>query len=462
MAFTFLFISCSPDQVIISPSDNYQLAVNNFENELGLYNSMELVRSVAVANNVQSPEELLSFFTGIEPSDRIGQLVNVMQEETAKFNEIGYESYVQEKASLGNLSANMEKWLLDYKEIVLSFLDTRPSEDEFMVYFDQTDNFYNVDEFSQDEAALITKTLNDAKEYAKYYYLHYSMDNDDGVDFRERDCNFWKGLGCGLFYVAIVVIVIAVIYAALFALVSAILATGGTILIAGTQVTVASAGAQAIEALLILMLEEKIKDWTASFFDWCCGLKEEKICAAPIGAHIQKLGCNSFRYTIFGPGNYSTTTWSNTNIVPMAAVTPTPSFLVSVPTMGTPSTFGASILCTELPSGNINTFSWVEVVTLLSDSAFSLNWLFAPPNEISWQEIEFGEEEGAIEASVTPINESLYDFEWEVIGQATIESHGADAFIFIEGTGEITTNITVTNKCTGESQSLTKTTNITE
>lgn len=456
--FAFLFVSCNPniETVTIDPADR-SIADIISNDGVGLYNTMELFRSVSISNSIKSPEDLLSFFSGKDSDGVIAEVIDELDKETTRFNEVGYASYIQEKVDQKKLSVNMKEWLMSFESTVLAFMETKPNENEFMSYFSDINNFNYSLALTLDETSFVTKTLKDAKEYAKYYYLHYSMD-DDGA--RDADCNFFKALGCGILFVAIVVVILLAIWALLVWALSAITAAGGTIIVNGVTAE-ALAGATAIEAILFLIFDEFIPSWTKSFFEWCCGKKEERVCSAPIGSHVQEIGCNRFRYTIFGPGNYSTTIWNNTNTTPNAAISPSPSLVVSIPSIGIASSFKAAISCIALPSGDVSNFEWDETVLLSSDTDFpALEWASAPPQEASLKDLELGDSE--IELSVIPANNALYTYAWEVTGEAGIEGSDYNAFLDVWDVGLIGVSVTVTHKCTGESKKLSTIITITE
>jgi hypothetical protein len=163
------------------------------------------------------------------------------------------------------------------------------------------------------------------------------------------------------------------------------------------------------------------------------------------------LGCNDYRYTVFGPGNYGITTWGqNINATPPAAVTSTPSIRISVPTPGNPSTMIASIMC--IANGVLSTFPWSEQLTFTYNIAPSIIWGQEPPNIASPNSTH--------NISVSSVGNSTVSWSVSPFG-ASVTSTGpltADLTVWTPGIKNVTA--TITDICTGQTASVSKQVNV--
>jgi len=435
LLFALLFVSCTTDPIVntnIKTKDNItDYRSDNTSESIGLYNALEIVRTVGYQNAFTTPDEYINYFF----EDR--ESFNEYSSELNSYHEMGFDSSLNQLEDNGQISTNMKNWSIEFENDLNDFLiNQKPTQEEFFNYLSDINRFLYVDNYSEGDMILISDIINKTKDSGKYFYIHYYSNN---LELREADCNFFESISCFL---------LSIPY---YAFINTFVLPATTSLIYGTQedddINRKSWG----EIYIGLH-----KVFSNQFWEWCCGVKEKEACGEPEGSFYKVKGCNSYEYVVYGPGTYSTTIWGpNTNTNPLDAVTPTSKILISTPNPGGPSILKANILCLGDPS---ESFSWLESLTFEGeDPIISLSWgQYVPPYNVDIMT------EYELEVTCNVFGNSHYTFTWS---QSDVyEIHGSNGDYIIEfeeeASGSVTVVFTVENVCTGAIETISKTFNV--
>ncbi len=459
LSVTILNLACNQPEIISS---------NNIESSIQLRNSFEfpngydvagnfeyalqLVNAAGKNNKFESTHELaLEFFKENEFTQKIENEVN-------KYTEMGFDNYVDDIVNRDIATIEFKNTILSLKSDLSDFiLGQNPSHDDFTTFITSKKEAIDRSTLSAQTKQLTNNFLNLALGAGNYFYKKFSTENGT---LELRDCSKLEGLLC----IVLGVIVGAVVTAAVVVvLASSVVTLNGVVL----------TGAAALNFYALLGVGIGVYAGI-EFYDWCCswfGNDEgnTQICDPPTGHYTKKLDCNSFRVTIFGPSEYDATEWNNSNTVPAHIITNTPNLVFSVEQPGEESEFNAMVTCIADPTDiSIYSYSSLELMSV-EEGEFDLLWVEAPPATLEFE----GDPNGynriinnTFSVSVNTPNNNIYSYEWNVDSPhyflSGASSKDNSATVKCVTTGTVTTSVTVTNNCTGQVETISAQTNITQ
>jgi hypothetical protein len=359
--------------------------------------------------------------------------------EADKYANLGHNNYLQDVNNRGLISNDLKNAFITFGGDVTNFINSQTvGIIEFSSFINTQKLLYNSTSLCSKDKKIMLDYLDLTQGLAQFYFKHFKDDNNSGL----RGCNFLEAIGCG--FLAILG----------FILVSAIIIL--TLNVFGISTddpddypddTVDGEYSEEAEmAMLAIGYYVGI-----DIFAWCCGLNKikEQECLPPAGAFYTSHGCNDFSYTIFGPSNYGRTVWSgNTNTTPPSDVTSTPSRRFRVPNSGVASNMIASIAC--LSGGtNMTLFSWSRAENFVYNSTSFIEWNQSPPNTANVNT--------NYNISVNTSGNGIVVWNVTPFGGIVMSSGPNSGNVKFWTSGQKTVSATITDPCTNQSVSVSKT-----
>lgn len=460
LAIAILTLACSQPEIVPTNRMDNSLEIRNFHEFPRGYDiagdftkALQVVNAAVKYNNIASMHELNNEFF------EDNEFTQAMENEVNKYSQLGFESYLDDIVNRNIVPIEFKNEMLNL-EIELSdfIIGQHPNVDQFTDFLTSKHEMVNNSNISENTKYLLNTYLDLALGAGNYFYQQIPNSND-GLSLRE-DCEKWQALLCSTLSIVVGTVAGTATFVLLtLADVEIVLITGGV----ATPVATADLNLFALIGIAVGFYSGM------EFYDWCCswfGQDDEnnQECSFPTGYYIKKLDCNLFKITIFGESEYGATAWNNTNTEPSQITTQTPKLVFSVVEPQDECEFVADITCIEDPA-NIDIFHYVSPVQLLEvdEGEFDLAWVETPPEEIQFQVISTPEGIDTTSVSLvkvnTPGNSNVYDYDWTITPPSyfIIGGGSKDNFaqiLFAAPGTTATTTVTVTNTCTGQTETL--------
>ncbi|MEO1627519.1 MAG: hypothetical protein AAFV25_20375 [Bacteroidota bacterium] len=373
--------------------------------------------------------------------------IQLIEEEAASYEALGFEGYVDAKLGQGKISPQQKEKLLTFKTELEGFLSSQePTLSEYTTFLNGQKSQLAQSTLCEKEKELMQFYLELAQGYGQFFYKHYQV-SEAGAQL--RGCNFWRALGCGIWAT----------------LVGAVVSGGSALLFAAQLIDIVSdlffltdQEAEIVVNLSLLALGIKSG---IDVYKRCCDDEpvESQDCFTPTGAVIKQVDCDSIEYTIFGASRYSNTIWGNRNTSPDSAMTEIPTLRFAVPDPSAGSFMRATIACVA-DERTVEIFNFNRLESFEFDAGpIRLQWETPPPAALADDILS----RGAFTVSVnSPRDTRHLEYEWSITPPHLIDSRAGNntAVIQFLGSGTAETTVTLTNICTGETATLSATTQI--
>ena len=413
----------------------------------------ELQENVHFALDVASTMNRLDGYNSIdeayaglfEPSDLTEQLAKDMDSEYVLSNQIGIDNYLDSKVATEDLSED----LADEVKKLLSDLESLPAESQTVAsVFEFLESQKNNPLLCPSDSQYFNAYIDTLISLLSYHFPIGSDALETKIKSEVRGCNWLQKLFC--FTVAVTV----------FSIVLSKLAdkTIYPIILNADKVTYGNQELNEEQKENFAFLLSLAAAYLAAFhaYDFCCpgdGVPEQE-CHEPTGSVLYSTNCNDHRYIIVGPSEYASTQWDNNNTDPASIVTIRAELNFTVPNLGSPSEFEAIVSCIA-NADEVDLFDWKENQTIDYDPLpTSFSWAYTPPSN--------AQTGISYEVAVTNGTTDNLELSWSVSPQGgAVTSTGSYSGILTFFTsGSKVVKATLTDICTGESKSVSKTVNV--
>jgi len=403
---------------------------------------LDLSRTMQRIDNYTSIAEAYSVI--LKDDENSASLAATVTYEYEESIALGLSGYLDAKINTNVISSNLG---LELKNLIVdmeSFTNQDPTIASYLSYLEDKKN--NVLLCSSD-SQIYDGYLETVIAVIGHLYPVGSDLQNTKLENGTRGCNWWQAILC--LSLSIVVFPIAFI-------------------IGGTTVEVLLFGAHNVkyndnelgdddkEGLAVLAAFISAIITSYNVYKWCCPEDEipEQECFAPTGSVWYSLDCDEHRYVIFGPSNYSTTLWENSNTFPINTVTSIPELRFSVPTPGDLSTFTANVACIA-NENEIEIYPWTGEETIsYNPLPVGLGWAYQPPSNAQLYQ--------NYEVAVTHGSTSNLQLTWSVapLGGAVTSTGSYSGTLKFFMTGTHVVKATLTDICTGDALMVSKSVNV--
>ena len=430
-ALCFLFmvaiwnVSCSDEAMKAKCSQMTSKLQSSYNIANKLEIALDMVRTLDRTYDYSSVQKGYEDIFG--ESQEVTDQIAVVQQEMDLYGQLGYSGYTNLQLQNGVMETDLHTEFINFESELHAALMQEPSLSEFITFISTLKSNIPVEILCASEVKVLNDFYDLVQGSAQYFYGHYQDAKEKG---NKMGCNFFEGLGC--FLLATIVAIIGTIV--------------GIILFIGAIVIGPDGGGPLGDdqaALLALALGIYLG---YNFYKWCCGKDEvdKQDCKAPTASILKPISCNSFRYTITGPSNYSNTNWTNSNLTPATASTTTPSLVLSV-FNNDPLAIHAEIACVEDATTAI-LFVWDDTPTFDIPGNITLAWVNSPQSAVpvgTWSSLKVN----------TP-NGVPYTYQWTISNGNYITGSGNSVLAKYINVGYSNVNVQVTNTCTNQVQML--------
>lgn len=453
LAILILHTSCSPDNmpqpnecppVDLSYVDNAQVA-EQFE------------RMMEYATTIDRQEDFTTFAEYYETlygeSDKATEYIDTFEAESRKYGNLGFEGYVNDSEYISN---DLKAYVTNYaQELDLFLTNQQPDLAEFTIFMNSEIDQVASSNLCDGDQDIMRLYLASSQGYANWFYNNIPQTTDLG-SVQLRGCNWYQAILCGLTALIVGGVVFVVVGAVVLI---------ATVFFDGREVTGGEKESLAVLAGFALGIHVGI-----NVYEWCCRMfdEDDQECRPPTGSSYIAVDCNQFSYRVFGPSYYGTTQWDNVNTNPASTITPFPVIGINIPDYGEISEIAATIACVQ-NAETVHIYSWDDALTFESgESYFPLAWNSQPPFSYNFGGDGIGiegdyDDANIIHASLLTPNTNELTYSWhvnfphEIIGGGNADDNWVTIRITTDNPN-LTTGVTVTNTCTGESNSLSQTT----
>jgi len=444
--FTVMFyVGCSPEQSIVEEIEQVEQSIAKSDCsdiELEIRSSLELpnqiessFKKIQVALNNTKYTTVREYFKDYFNSEpELEVYMKRYEEHIERYKELGFEKYIISEQEKGILSKKLSNYLNKFKIHLEAFFSHKePTLEQYIKFLAIKKDELKKSELCSKDLDFMNVYLDLIQGYAQFYYKEKGI-IDTGTIAYAKDCEgFWENLGCGSLGITVGVVTIGV---GIF--VSASQGDSGWAWVVGGVW------------------------WGINTYNWCCDLDnddDDVTCEAPTRIDFTYNGCNQVTATIIGTSTYESTVWTNNNTSPSSITTNGPSLTFSVPDHSTVSTLSAVTTCTNSDGGvtSISNFSISDTRQLYEP--LNITWAELPPNPSHYTP-EFSIPTASVSGSGISGNHISYN--WSISSPHDISGTGNSVGIIFREPGTATINVTVTNTCIGQSQSLTYTTTVIE
>lgn len=439
----FVMASCQKEAVLETPTvalkskicETKPIDVDGKELQEGVRKELFALGDMLRHKEITNESEALAYYLG--ETEMKKEMEKELTANMIQYKEKGFEGYVAAKTSEGLISSQQQQFLLELKKNYLALLEKLPSLETNLAFWEeQGKNVENSSKFCEVEKRMLYAYFSSAKGFVEYFYaLNPTGQNLTGI--MDRTCDsFWETLGCGAFGV-LVGTVVAVTVTVL------VVALAGNCTIDGQPAPCQLLGF--IAGVLV-----GIHLGVASY-DWCCTWNDVDLdCRAVQNLHPIFAKCNEFIIRAFGAGDDATGfAWSGTNASFASTMTIEPEVRITVPDLDESTTVNVIASCSD--GTTLATYSETfELSNLTGSAPPPLAWGYEPPDGAN----QFDE----IEVAVVTGSTEQYELSWSVSTGGSITPTGPfSANVLFWNTGSITITATLTNTCTGETSSISKT-----
>ncbi|MBK9151146.1 MAG: hypothetical protein IPM26_09150 [Saprospiraceae bacterium] len=370
LAIAVFNLSCSSDQ--FSVISNCESELFNFEGEGNIPDKFERALELAnTINNIDTPSSYHEYHTILfGDSNQSLSYVNTFDSEAKKYSNMGFENYLTDVVNRNLMSNDFKAHFMNFSSSLNTLLSTPNTElPQFLSFINNQRSLLENSSLCLRDKNAFSKYLDIAQGYGQFMFKKYEQ-----INTSLRGCNFLEAIGCGL---------LALIVGAVVTVVTGVIILMATVTIHNQDGTKSTLDDKNKENFAIFVGFALGIYAGISVYKWCCNSTDgpTQRCSDPTGAFYTSLGCNDFRYTVFGPSNYGTTQWNNINTNPSSIITSTPSLRFSVPEPNYFSDMHAMITC--LSSGSsLHLFPWDEknISFAYNSTAPTIQWSYAPPN----------------------------------------------------------------------------------
>lgn len=484
LAITILNLACSQSDII---------PIKTLDNKIEYRNSVQIPDGAHIARDFELSYELVSSINNSEGHTSFQELSKEFFEgseqlqdvnaEVAKYSNLGFDDYLEDIVERNIVSFEFKKEMVDFKNELTNFIySNQPIKEDFISFIANKKTTIHQSNLSEETIKNMNLYLDLVEGHTNYMYKEYSNTNGNLNLRTSTDCDsFWAKLLCASLTLIVGFTVFIIVWA---------LVTMGILRIGGNPTVTAPDGPPTdfpgqpgsktlkgddaiivISALIAVAIGIEAGD---KFHSWCCSWfsdESDQECLPPSGYFVQKIGCNKFKYRIYGPSNYGATEWYNENTLPSNSITLYPSLVFSVEQLGTESTISANITCKE-NSSSIILYDYGPETELFDteEGEFSLWWIEAPPETFLFEGNPGGdipEFENIFSVRVnTANNTDVYSYDWDVESphQFVLGAGSKDNYATVKCIEPtfVTTSVLVTNICTGQVESVSGTTLITQ
>ncbi|MEM9545220.1 MAG: hypothetical protein AAGA77_04570 [Bacteroidota bacterium] len=413
----------------------------------------ELQENVHFALDVASTMNRLDGYTSIndayaglfEPSDVTDQLAKDMNSEYVLSNQIGIDDYLDSKVATEDLSEDLAEEI----KHLLSNLESIPAENQSVAFiFDFLESQKNNPLLCPSDSQYFNAYIDTLISLLSYHFLIGTDALQSKINSEVRGCNWFQKLVC--------LAVAATIFS--FVLSQVVDKTIYPIILSADKVTHNDKELNEDQKENFALLLSLAAAYLVAFhaYDFCCpgdGVPEQE-CNEPTGSVLYSTNCDDHRYIIVGPSEYASTQWDNDNTDPNSVVTIRPELNFNVPSLGDSSIIRAIVSCIA-NADEVDLYDWADA--LLVDYIplpTSLAWAYTPPNTA-----QIG---ASYEIAVTNGTTENLQLAWSVTPQGgavtSIGPFSGKLTFFTSGSKVV--KATLTDICTGESKSVSKTVNV--
>ncbi len=427
---------CNPISLPIQYDDAQSLSED-------VHFALDIATTMQRLDNYSSIGE--AFSTLFEDDQNTAHLAATFTNEYEESESLGLNNYLDSKVNSGILSANL---VVELKKLFIDIEDFTNQNPTIESYLDFLEAQKNNTLLCSSDSQFFNGYIDMAISIVSYFYPIGSDALKDPMTSELRGCNWWQNILC----ISLAVVVFAI-----------------TFLVVGEEIlTPIIFGADVVKYNDITLNESQKEDlllllaFVGSFvvafyaYDLCCpdsGIPEQE-CQDPTGAVLYSTGCDEHRYVITGPSEYAATQWNNANTIPSNVTTIRAELNFNLETFGDPSQFVALVSCIA-NANEVELYDWEDELTVsYSPLPVGIEWAYTPPSTAQlFTSYEVATTQGSAENleltwSVTPTGGAV----------SSTGPYSGKLTFFTSGTKIV--KATLTDICTGESKSVSKSVNV--
>lgn len=474
LAFTFILGSCSQENMDeISSSEaaaNQDFSLCGLPVDFSGLSELtadiveaDLDNAKPIAESSEDPFASLAISRHV-PEEEIEGLRTFFDQEINRGLEVGIDAYLEEKAAEGLMSVNQKDMLIDFRRRFAGLVAReQPSIDRVVDFWnEQSARVQSNSTLCEQEKMILYATIKSATGFAQFYYKD-NQGFQDSAD--ERECiTFWQKLSCG----TAAVIAFSVTFTMVTAVSLAVQGIGEWGDVIGTVADIINFVCDSINLSADDCFNQTARLGNELIFlayrvtyNLCCSLynQEEVICSGIDGLQFNAIGCNYFEVITTGPdADGEAWTWlGNENFEFEEAMTTSGKNFGSAINIAQPVGATVSAVCPDLTTFTF-TGEDIDLTSSINAATFSPSWAIAPPNEIT-----ASGSTTSFDIAVNSGTEDIVVLDFSSSFGANIEMTGTftgEVTIWNSTVQEITITATITNTCTGVSESIQKTVSV--
>lgn len=400
----------------------------------GVEEGMFIMEDIARDSTIENVNDLFDLFTSDYGAGGEAWKAHLIREITL-FTELDFGLYVEAKHNQNLISIDVRDSLIGVKSSFESFLNnTQPTLAQTEAFWQNKINALSTFAGCDAEKEVLLSYYESAIGFARYLYAGFTQNSFSGSTIEFRSCNFSQALLCGTLALVTGVVSGVILYDITGHAQASVILQGVRIL----EGTPARVVASAVVGVIVAV----------NMYQWCCSwFGEEPPCRTPQGVGYRVLSCGQYELTVYGAGagviEYD---WSNTNTTPATATTQSPFLTVSVPNPGQISIVQVTAVCLDQQ----NYMGEEKEMTLSSNIPGALGWAITPPVEAN-----VGQTVSVAVSAGIAFPQTL---SWSASFGGGVSSTGTHtANVTFWASGSVTITATLTNTCTGQPISVSRT-----